>query len=231
MADYPDFEKIIYRKPELSSIAGKKWTWFVDIPIAGGAHGTVSVHSVPTGYRAILTDIGFSAEFKGECKVYIPDGDKICWVHFEPYRPFSHSLTTPSVLKVGETLDFEIWNRDTELGDIKAWIIEWRTPGSEPEKPKTDDPAERFRVGDFNTATHLVLPNGESLFFFHKWGEKKENYLRIKDFGTPKQKKLASLHLKPEEAQEIMSTLHDRPEKAQEVLRRIENKKSWPRRL
>lgn len=226
MADFPDFEKIVYRKPEFSSISESVWLWFMQTvsAVSPGHYGPYTIYTIPTGYKAIISDIGAGAEFMGESKFYIPDGDNIWWAYNEPYETKNHSFVLPPVGLVGEKITHEFWNRDTINGNWRAFMSMWQVAGSKPKNPKRDDPLERFLVGDFSTVNQLILPNGEVLFLFHKRGEGKENYLRFKNYGLADQKKLASFHLKLKEANELLDITHIKPEKVKEALKKYEEK-------
>jgi len=175
MADYPDFEKIIYRKPEFTSISEDVWIWFISTTsaVSPGSYGPY----IPTGYRAIISDIGVGAEFMGEAKFYIPYGDNIYWAYYEPYDTKNHSFIMPPVALAGQSVIYQYWNRDTIDGNWRAFLTMWRVPGSKPEKPKNNSPEEKFRVGDFTSVEQRILPNNEVEFIFNKRGEEKVNYL------------------------------------------------------
>jgi len=107
------------------------------------------------------------------------------------------------------------------------WDVEgsvYKFPASEPEKPKSNDPEEIFRVRDFNYLVATFLPSGEQLKIFRKIREDEAHFLRIKDFGTKNQKVVGKGHLKPEHVDEIMSTLRVSPEKLKEILDKFEQK-------
>jgi hypothetical protein len=233
--DYLPFERITYRKPEITSIEESVWIWFIwsSSPLVTGASAGSVLYTIPTGYKAVISDIIVSSEYMGETKFWIPGGDNIFWSYHEPYEPSHHSFVLPPVANEGEEIDLQTWNRDTVSGNYRFVLSMWQVPGSKPEKPKKDDPAERFKVGDFSSANVIFLPDGETLYLFHKRMEDKDNYLRFKDYGRRSEKKLVSFHLMPEHADEIMSTLRASPQKVKEVLAKYEEKygkakKFWP---
>ena len=226
MSDYLPFERISYSKPAIASIAEAVWIWFLTIDnfSAGGDSGVVDIYTVPSGFKAVISDVLSGGDFLGASCYWIPGGDNIAWIFFEPYETKGHPFVLPPVALSGETIRFEVWNDDTIIGTFRGVLTMWRVPGSKPENPKKDEPFERFRVGDFSSCQVLVLPDGETLYLFHRRGEDKENYLRFKDYGKPSQKKLASFHLQAEEAGEILSTLHAEPQKVKGVLTKYEKR-------
>ena len=136
----------------------------------------------------------------------------------------SHSFVLPPVAMGGEDIVYEYKNTDIISGHLRYFLTMWRIPASKPKNPKEDEPFERFRLGDFSSANQIILSDDETLYLFHKRGEDKENYLRFKNYRKPTQKKLASLQLRPEHAQEILDISHASPQKVKEVLAKYEKK-------
>jgi hypothetical protein len=210
----------------MSSIAEAVWIWFISTAtkFPPGDSGDILLYTIPTGYKGIISDVAFGGAFCGESKFYIASGDNIFWGYHEAYQTINHSFCLPPVAEPGEKIYYRLWNLDIIAEHWRAVLTMWQVPGSEPEKPKRDEPLERFRLGDFSSATQFILPNNETIFLFRKRNEDKENYLRFENYGLKDQKKIASLHLKPEEAQKIISIIHTKPEKVNRILRKFEKK-------
>ena len=96
---------------------------------------------------------------------------------------------------------------------------------------ENDDPEELYRTGEFNYCNVICLPNDEQIILFSKIGENIRHFLKVKNYGLKSQKKLASFHLRPEHAQEILDISHASPQKVKEVLAKYEKiykpKKFW----
>jgi len=223
MIGFPDFEKIFYRIPEYTSIAEDIWIWFMSSisPFPPGNYGPYTLYTVPTGYKAILADVGAGAQFQGIATFYISDGDNIARIYYGDYGTRTHAFVLPACALPGQIIVYELSNEDIITGHFRFFLTMWRIPGSSPENPKSNDPAERFRVGDFSSCEQLLLPNNETLYLFHKRGEKEENYLKIKDYGLKNQKILKSFHLTEEEKREIFTI---NSQNFSKVLSKIENK-------
>ncbi len=224
--DLPDFHKptIAWQKSEYSSSIEAIWTWFLKtaFPLPVGNHGPFTLYTIPIGFRAMISDIGPGADFTGRSMFRIPGGDNIYLAYHQRHETRNHSFILPSVAMPGQSIVCEISNFDVAPGDWRAFLTIWKIPGSVPENPKNDTPAERFRVGDFSTVNQFILPNRETLFLFHKRNEDKENYLRIKDYGLKTQKKLAEFHLKPEQCDKMVDALNATPEKTKDILKKFE---------
>ena len=226
LKDYLPFERITYSKQTLASISEAIWIWFLYVNDIGpgGSSGSKELYTISSGYKAIISDVASNGTFRGISKYWIPGGDNICLIFFEPYEFRSHSFSLPPVANAGETVKYQIWNEDIITGKFRGVLTMWLVPGSNPEKVKKDEPEERFRLGDFSSAQQIVLPDGETLYLFHKRNENKENYLRFKDYGKPNQKKLASFHLNLDEAAKILDISNTKPEKVKEILANYEKK-------
>jgi hypothetical protein len=224
MPDYLPFERISYSKPEITSIAENVWIWFLTINNLPSFTDTgwISIWTIPTGYRGVFSDIIVSATFRGNTIFLIDGGDNIFRANFMDYSPVNHSFGLPPVANAGQTFYYRVYNADIITGNFWAVLSQWNVPGSKPEKPKKDDPEERFRVGDFSSCEAIFLPNGETIYMFHKRGEDKVNYLRIKDYAKKSQKILGKIHLKFEEKEEVKNISSLEPEKAVKELEKFE---------
>jgi len=85
-----------------------------------------------------------------------------------------------------------------------------------------DDIEKDYKNWNFNFLNIISLSDDEQVLIFGKDGENTRSYLRYKKTGPKTKKKLASLHIKPEHAQEIMSNAASAPEKLKKVLEKLE---------
>jgi hypothetical protein len=226
MPDYLPFERVSYSKPSAASISEAVWIWFIwsSTPLSPNFSAEGNLYTIPSGYKGVISDIVITTEYRGETAFWIPNGDNILYVTHDAFIPVSISFQLPPVANSGETINVRTTNNDIVAGNFRLNMTMWLVPGSKPEKPKKDDPEERFRLGDFSSANVIFLPDNETLYLFRKRDENKMNYLRFKDYAKPNQKVLAKLHLKPEEAQEIIEISRTKPEKLIETLKKYEEK-------
>lgn len=226
MPDYLPFERVSYSKPSVASIAEAVWIWWISssTPLPPNSSVVGNLYTIPSGLKGVISDIVITTEYRGETAFWIPKGDNILYVTHDAFIPVSISFQLPPVANAGETISIQTINYDIVSGNFRFNMTMWNVPGSKPEKPKNDDPEERFRVGDFSSANVIFLLNGETLYLFRKRDENKMNYLKFKDYTKPNQKVLAKFHLKPEEAQEIIEISRTKPEKLIETLKKYEEK-------
>jgi hypothetical protein len=223
-ADYLPFERISYRKPEITSIAEAVWIWFLEVNLIqpNSTTGGIAIWTIPTGYKAVISDVYSGGDFRGASVYWIPYGDNIAWIIFDAYSTRSISFTLPPVAVAGNTIYYQVWNDDIIYGNFRGGMTMWNVPGSFPEPVKKDDPIERFQKGDFLSCELIVLGNGESIYTFRKRNEDKDNYLRIKNYGTENQKIITAAHLTRKQKLEILSNLRSKPDKAKEILESFE---------
>lgn len=226
MADFPDFSSPVWDKRDTAAKEGtiKSWSWVSgeEIPPVGLYEG--DIYTVPAGKIFYSSDSGMAMNYRGWMQYKIKDGAEICSALMEAWDTKIISFAAPFVIVAGETLQWQTSNWDIVSGYPYGYFFGWEEPGSKPEKPKNDEPEERYKLGDFNRANLCFLPNKETLIMFNSLREDKMNYLRIRDFGRPGQKKIASFHLKGKEATEIINTTHASPQKVKAVLEKYERK-------
>jgi hypothetical protein len=225
-ADYLPFERISYRKPEITSIAEAVWIWFLEVfdILPDSTTGEMTIWTIPTGYKAVISDVYSGGNFRGASAYWILDGDNIAWIIFDDYSTTPISFTLPPVAIAGQTVYCQIWNTDIITGTFKGGMTMWHVPGSFPEPVKKDDPIERFQKGDFSSCEVIIPGNGESIYTFRKRNEDKENYLRIQNYGTENQKIITAAHLTRKQKLEILSNLRSKPDKAKKILESFEKK-------
>jgi len=223
-ADYLPFERISYRKPEITSIAEEVWIWWIWtnnlLPPGQTSGGTL--WTVPIGYKAVISDILVTAEYIGETKIWIPGGDNILFTFHDVLSPVNWSPQLPPVANAGESINYQFTNNDIVPGRFRFNLTMWNVPGSFPEPVEKDDPLERFQKGDFSSCEVVLLDNGESLYIFKKRREGKENYLRIQNYGTENQKIITAAHLTQEQKLELVSNIHLEPDRTIEILESFE---------
>jgi hypothetical protein len=225
-ADYLPFERISYRKPEITSIAEAVWIWWIWTldPLPPGQTLIETLWTVPTGYKAVISDILVTTEYLGEAAIWIPNGDHILYAVHEAFSPVNWSPQLPPVANAGEQIKFQFTNYDIVSGHLRCNLTMWNVPGSFPEPVEKDDPLERFQKGDFSSCEVVLLGNGESIYIFRKRNEDKENYLRIQNYGTENQKIITAAHLTERQKLETISNLRANPDKAREILESFEKK-------
>jgi hypothetical protein len=225
-ADYLPFERISYRKPEITSIAESVWIWFFELDLIppNNTTGAIAIWTIPTGYKAVISDVYSGGNFRGASAYWIPDGDNIAWIIFDDYSTKTISFTLPPVAIAGQTIYCQVWNDDIITGSFRGGMSMWNVPSSFPESVEKDDPIERFQKGDFSSCEVIIPGNGESIYTFRKRNEDKENYLRIQNYGTENQKIITAAHLTRKQKLEILSNLRSKPDKAKEILENFEKK-------
>lgn len=226
MADLPDFLEQPTGKRDWHSSIGEFWV-FLSWPLLavdpGGDYSYV-VWTIPAGYIAFTTDVVVSGQFSGDYYLYAALGNNVYRGYQERYQAYHHTFSTPIPHIAKQELVVYTLNHDIVPGYFMLnWLL-WHQPASSPKKPKNDDPEERYKLGDFNFANVIRLPNRESLIIFNKMKEDKMNYLRVRDLYRPAEKKIASFHLRFNEAEEILNIRKGKPEKVKKVLEKYERK-------
>jgi hypothetical protein len=223
-ADYLPFERISYRKPEITSISEAVWIWWIYSvnPLPPGETLSGTLWTVPIGYKAVISDILVTTGYLGETVIWIPYGDNVFLAAHEAFSPVNWSPQLPPVASAGEKINYQTINNDIVSGHFRCNLTMWNVPGSFPEPVKKDDPLERFQKGDFSSCEVVLLDNGESLYIFKKRREGKENYLRIQNYGIDSQKIITATYLTEGQKQEIISNLLANPDKARDILESFE---------
>lgn len=206
--DYPDFRKPVSiaqqeigvedRRDWASKKAEtKSWAFESVADVEPGDYSTYNIYTIPAKKVFYCADFGMGLEFRGWGVYKIADGSYIWATQMEAWDSKIVSLSTPAILVADEILQAWCKNFDIISGKFSGYFWGWETAASKPKKPKSDDPEERYMLGDFNRAYLRLLPKGETEIWFSKIGEAKRNYLKFRDFGGPKQKKLASKIIRP----------------------------------
>jgi len=191
MLDIYDFEKVTVSKAEYISLNAEIWIWFLKWDnLSSGGMSNGNIYTIPTGYKAVISDVTASGNFTGRIEYYIPGGDNIWLSYWDQYNYAHHSFVLPPVANAGETVVATIWNEDIISGNFRGMLSMWLVPGSVPEKPQNNSSEEKFRVGEYNIANHILLENGDVIILFHDRKEKEENYLHFKNYGEPNQVKI-----------------------------------------
>lgn len=226
MADIPDFSIPIWGRREIQAKEIQlKYTVFVPgTPILPGASGYADVYVVPAGKRYFVSDCYGSSNFRGALYGYVPTSHDIYAAYFEPWDTHFASLALPIPVEAGQRVRIAWENNDFFGGFFRFLVGLWWEPESKWKEPKSDDPLEKFKLGDWNFARYFLEPDGSYSVIFRKAGEKKSNYLKLQNPYQPKEKKLASGKLEANEVQEIFNTLNIKPEKVKQVLEKYEKK-------
>lgn len=226
MPDFPDFTIPRWDQRDWASETGESKTVFTiqTTPLDPGDSVTHTIYTVPAGKKIFFTGIVESFERRTETHGYIYGGPSIFIGFKEEFMHWIANFGPSLVFTEGLTVKYDFTNVDIISGRFSIIWTGWETAASKPEKPQNDTPEERFRVGDYNYCSKYFLPDNEVAIVFFKQKEGKRNYLRLKDHGSPKEKKLGQAKLKLDEAQEIMSTIHAEPKKVRPILEKYEKK-------
>lgn len=226
MADLPDFYKqgMQWPRRDWATKTGEQKS-FYKIDFLNPDESKVSkLYDVPSGKIFYCANICLGGRHKGWANLYKTGGAKILAKSYSPWDMKCATLTVPYPVEKGDDIFWGSYNFDIIGARSEVFLYGWETPASEPEKPKSDDPEELYRCGEFNYCDIVSLPNNEQLFIFSKVKEGRRHYLRIKDYGLKSQKKIASFHLNKDEAAEILDIRDTNPEKVKEVLAKYEKK-------
>jgi hypothetical protein len=193
-------------------------------PLQPGTGGYADIVTIPTGRRYFVSDCYGAMSCEGQLAVYIPGSFDIYAAFFEPYETHFASLSLPIPVESGETIRLYYQNTDTVQGTFRLLLGVYWEPGSPWIPPKKDEPLERFKTGDFNSASYFLYPDGSIVVIFRRHKEEGANYLRLQNPFKPNQKVLAEFKLKPNEAAEILDISHTQPDKLPKVLEKYEKK-------
>jgi len=226
MPDFPDFQKPVWNRRDTTprELISKIYAFEAVGALGAGQTTSQDIYTVPSGKIFYLADLGFGTHIRAVGVYRIKNGSNLWSAILDWYDTRPISFTIPPTLDAGETLQLYVENWDLIGGKYAGYAYGWEEPASHPAKPNSDDPEERYKLGDFNKAQIYFLPEDETLILFQKFREGKMNYLKFKSYGGPKQKKLASLHLKPKVVSEILDIIHTSPQNVKEVLEKLEKK-------
>jgi hypothetical protein len=230
---YPDFTKpISFRIQEIPSQTKKEWiateienkTWNLSLYVGKKFASQITFYTVPTGKIFFVSDIMLQGIVSGYGEIWYTGPTTFFWIAIPRYSTQQWSFSVPFPITAGNSITWYMCNEDFRDISYRMIFQGWEEPGSEPEKPKSDDPIELYRCGEFSVCQVIPLSNGEQLFLFGKAREGIRHYLRVKDYSKPSQKLISQFHLKPEEASEILDISNTKPEKVKEVLESYERK-------
>jgi hypothetical protein len=224
--DLPDWLEQPVPKRDWSSRIGidKSWAYFWSDLIQPKMSYYFDFYTVPSGKVLFLTDVTVGLMFRGYTHIVAVDYPTILSAEVEPFDTKIKSSSVPLTATAGKVLRWYVSNWDIVPGYAHMSLVGWEEPASEPEKPKSDDPEELYRCGDFNYCQIIGLSDGVQVFIFGKKKEEVRHYLKIKDYGKFNQKKLASFHLKPKDTDEIFSTIQFEPKEVVGLLNKFEKK-------
>jgi hypothetical protein len=230
---YPDFTKpISFRIQEIPSQSKREWIateienklWNL-VLVANPRQGAqITFYTVPNGKKFFVADITIRSLVCSYGEIWYTGPNTFFYIAIPRFSTQQWSFSVPYPITAGKSITWWMFNQDLKSEQWFMIFQGWEEPGSEPEKPKSDDPIELYRCGEFNICQVIPLPNGEQLFLFGKAREGIMHYLRVKDYSKSSQELISQFHLKPEEAQEIIEISRTKPEKLIETLKNYEEK-------
>jgi hypothetical protein len=230
---YPDFTKpISFRIQEIPSQTKREWIATeienkmlnLSLVTNPGYGNQITFYTVPSGKKFYVSDIVLRSLVNAYGEIWYTGQNAFFYIAIPRFSTQQWSFSVPYPITAGNSITWWMYNQDLRSTTYHMIFQGWEEPGSEPEKPKSDDPEELYRCGEFNYCQVIPLINGEQVFIFRKAREEIWHYLRVKDYSKPSQKVLAQFHLKPEEAQEVLDTRRVEPEKLIETLKKYEEK-------
>jgi len=227
MPDYPAFQPSTWDIRDWMSVQETMyfWTGYFTDKIPPGASVYADVYTVPTGKKFFLCEVYSGPRFRAKAFWEIYDVAPIWGAVQEPFDSKYCTFTIPVLMTEGQILRYAVSNLDiiadiADLGFFGFW-----TPGSEPQKPKEDDPEERYKLGDWNYAQSLISLDGTQYIVFRKLRENKGNLLVVKNLFQENESIIMKRHLTGEETRKVIQTLSEKPEKVKEILERLEKRK------
>jgi len=195
MADYPDFYRpISFSKQEVPALDKKEWAgkevWYTVLVftkenLAAGATAQSTLFTVPVNKKynfcAVLSSIEAAGEWR--MKLYQPDDtfvSDIVQIYCEPYESRFFHFPIPIPWSEGYKFRFWVKNHDTITSNFYFRCFYWEEPASLPKKPKSDDPEEHFKLGEYNICHVDLLPNEEEKIRFWKHGKDKVYFIHFK---------------------------------------------------
>ena len=226
MPDFPDFTIPKWDRRDWAGkeIAYKTWAINPGNFYKPGEDAAYKIYEVPAGKRLFYASSNINLKFRGNAYFYVYGGFSFHQALLEPYETSINVSSIPLPIEQGEKIYIWVINEDIIGGYARYVFTGWEEAASTPEKPRNDDPEELYRTGEFNFCQIISLPNNEQVFIFGKAKKKVRHFLKVKNYGLKSQKKLASFHLKSDEAAEILDISDTKPEKVKEVLERYEKK-------
>jgi hypothetical protein len=233
MADYPDFTKpISFRIQEIPSQGKREWIatqienklFNLFLNANPKQEAQITFYTVPPGKKFFVADITIRARVASYGEIWYTGPYTFFYIAIPRFTTQQWSFSVPFPILAGNSITWWMFNQDLMAEQWFMIFQGWEEPASEPEKPKSDDPIELYRTGEFNYCQVIPLPDGEQLFLFEKAREGIRHYLRVKDYSKPNQKLISQFHLKPEEYQEIIEVSRQNHEKLIETLKKYEEK-------
>jgi hypothetical protein len=224
--DYPAFQKPIISIRDWQTLleAYRIDFYYSTTPLEPGQNYDTGWITQPAGKIYYVCDTWLNLYFRGRIECQVQGYGKVIEYAQEPYDMKGFSWSIPEPTYPGTSAKFIVYNDDIIAGHWSFGADGYELPASPWPKPKSDDPEERYYLKDYNRAIHICLKNFDQVIIFKKLREDKFNYIHLENIGSKAEKKLASFHLKPEHADEILSTLRAKPEKVREILDKFEKR-------
>jgi hypothetical protein len=224
--DYPAFQKPFWPIRDWASLGemSKNIWWVPTEPVNPRETIYQNIYSVPFGRKFYWLEDHIMTEVKLYGVGYLVGISQLASVWINAYEHLSTVYAVPLLVYYGMTIGIEVTNMDIVPGRGFYGMAGFETPASEPEKPKSDDPIELLRTGEFTFCYIISLKDGEEVRIFSKLRDKEKNYLRVKNLYKPDQKVISQFKIKPEEANEIIETSRREPEKIKMLLEKYEKK-------
>lgn len=226
MPDYLPFQRTIWDIRDWTTLEERSLNIFIieTVPLSPGQTKTYDIITIPAGSRLFVSGLVESFERRSETHVYITGGPTLFKGYKEEFMHFFSSFAPTLLFPSGINIKLDVKNVDIVAGRFSVIWQGFILPASEPEKPKNSSPSERFRVMDCNYCTKYYLPNNEVVIIFNKFREDKKNILRLKDYGTKKEKLLGEYRVEAEISNELINSLVWKPEKTKEILEKLEKR-------
>jgi len=232
MPDYPDFTKpILFKYQETPDLTRAEWaarnyeykSWYLTVNIVSGESFYHNLYTVPTGKKLMICHYLITTKYYGLQEIYFEGGATI--VNATLFRdtvlgqPLAQFITGAS----GSILKVSGYNEDTIDGKSSYNIISIEEPASVPAKPKSPDPIDRYKAGDFNWAKILILDDKEKVILFGKAKEKNSCVLHIANMYQKNEKKIKSFYTNKEDIEEFSHLYHLNPKNVKEKLKKYKS--------
>jgi len=226
--DFPDFHapRISWPRRDWATKLGEHKTWFVYSisSVSPGATDAANIYTVPSGKIIYYSEGHGNVTCRGIILLEVPNVVQLYYAILDWHQSTSQVLSTPLPILAGQTIYFETENMDRVWGHYRFYFVIWESAASEPENPKNQTPQELYRTGEFNSCNVFLLKDKEQIFLFSKSGERKRNYLRVKDYATKKEKILASFKIKERDLSKLHKAIIEKPKELPAFLKKIEKK-------
>jgi hypothetical protein len=225
-SDYPSFQKPTWPIRDWAGLEELAKTIYAGPtnPISPGSTWGIDIYTVPIGKKFFWLEDHVFTQIRGYAVYSLVGIGFLTEGWTDAYKWYSAVYAVPAILPAGITIHIDVTNEDIVSGRCAFYISGFEMPASKPEEPKSDDPIDLFKAGEFHYCNIFSLPNGEEVRIFTKIRDKFRNYLRVKNIYKPDEKVISQFKLKPEEAQEIIEISRQKPEKLIETLKNYEEK-------